>query len=272
MVFAWGSAAMIAVGRDKFDWDTTRYQTVTLQFWLSLAVLGVLALRRPDASFRRASAGVLLAATLWLAFFLFPAHLKSRQEMKLYVAEMRAANTAILVGIPQPDQYVKLLPRGDRRFRHDSVEQYRELLLNERLGVFSTDHHDLLGQRLEERYRIEAGRTCEGGLNGPIFALRRSRGNSTLRGWVSGEAARNLDDTLFVVSDDGEIVGFARILYQQFDPLGLQSHVRKSWIGYARADTGTLDVLAVTRDGRICSVVENEPITAMKPLRRRRTH
>ena len=262
MVFAWGSVVAIAVGRVNFAWDPSRYQTVVLLFWQSLALLGVLAFRGAERSHRRVRSGVILASTLWLALCVLPAHTKSREEMKEFVSGIRAANTAILIGVPIRHQYVKVLPLSDRRHGRDTVARYRPLLEEKKLGVFAAGHHELLGRRSDDIFPSGDDRTCEGGVERAFTALPGGLGYAELRGWVSGEVARNLEDVLFVVNHTGVIVGLARVLYRPYDLLGARSDARVSWRGYARTGPGSLNVLGIGEDGAVCTVVRGEPIAA----------
>ena len=266
MVFSWGSVAMIAVGRVQRVWDSPRYQTVVLLFWLSVVLLGVLAFRRSRANQHLASSGVMLIATLWLAGIIFPAHLESTSKMTRFVQKMRTANTAVLMGVESKVHYRVVLPFSDHRHRRNSVASHRVFLEEKRLGVFAHGYHELLSRSLNDVYPAVDEARCRGAVRRPVRELKRKPGrqrrSAQVRGWVAATPGSELEDVLLVASPDGTIVGLARTLGRNFDPLNWRGRVRASFRGYVRGVPGSVDVFAITKSGSVCPIARNVRVHA----------
>jgi hypothetical protein len=254
MTFSLGSVALISLMRTGWAWRPLRYQSVVLLFWLSLALLGLLAARDLHKYARTARSLTLLAVSTWLALVLLPAHYDAAAQLQKFVRNVRRANTALLVGVPYRSEYAHLLSVRNRDPERDSVKAYGELLRRKQLGVFAEGHHELIGLTRDEHFQERDPSGCQGELKITRTLSHGPRRIVRVKGTLTGEFASGTPGLLLLTDPRDKIVGLARPLARPIDLFGWRTPQEIPWIGYANAEPDVhLRAWALTDENEVCA-------------------
>ena len=257
MLFSWGAAALIALGRTSLwpeSWEAARYQTIVLLFWLSLLLLALLALRGERLHQRVLRPLLVLAAVIWLAAAVLPGHFRQAEVIGSFVAKVRAANLALLFGVSHRPDYVYVLTFSDRKLGLDSAAAHWDFLRERGLGVFSDPRRDLLGRVLDEAFASADPDLCRGEVIRADRVPTRRGPALRLRGWAWDVAASRPPSYLLATNARRSIVGLGSPLRRRLGPPGWREEERPEWHGYARARSGPLDVWALLESGGVCRI------------------
>ncbi len=257
MLFSWGAAALIALGRTSFwpeGWEAARYQTIVLLFWLSLLLLTLLALRGERPHQRVLRPLLMLAAAIWLAVAVLPGHFRQAEEIGRFVAKARAANLALLFGVSQRPDYVHVLTFSDRKLGFDSAAAHWGFLHERGLGVFSDPRRDLMGRVLDEVFSSADPDLCRGEVIRADPVPTRYGPALRLGGWAWDIAASRPPSYLLVTDARRSIVGLGTPLRRKLGPLRWREGERPAWHGYARVRSGSFDVWALLESGEVCQI------------------
>jgi hypothetical protein len=257
MLFAWGAAALIALGRTSLwpeSWEAARYQTIVLLFWLSLLLLALLALRGERLHQRVLRPLLMLAAAIWLAAAVLPGHFRQAEAIGSFAAKVRAANLALLFGVSHRPDYAHILTFSDRKLGLDSAAAYWGFLHERGLGVFSDPRRDLMGRVLDEVFSSADPDLCRGEVirTDPVPARRGPV--LQLRGWAWDVAASRSPSYLLVTNARRSIVGLGSPLRRKLGLPAWREDERPVWHGYARVRGGWFDVWALLESGEVCQI------------------
>jgi len=261
MVVSLGGIVMASISRMDMGWHRPRYQTLTLPFWMSLGLLGLLTLRGLKTNRQLASTGAMLLTTLWLSGVVLPAHFQSIKDATSAVKQDRLAKIAILMGAEHRILYERVLPIRNLRRGKDLAVSSRAFMTGHRLGVFADGHHELLARSMNDSGLSTRADSCHGKVRSPIKELKQTPGIGRVRGSVSARPGSRLQDVLLVAaSPDGAIIGMAGILDRRFDPLGWSDGSVNQFTGYVRLVSKSVDVFAIDENGIPCAVARGVPI------------
>jgi hypothetical protein len=266
MLFSWGAAALIALGRTALwpeSWEAARYQTIVLLFWLSLLLLALLALRGERPHQRVLRPLLMLGAAVWLAVAVLPGHFRQAGEIGSFVAKARAANLALLFGVSQRPDYVHVLTFSDRKLGFDSAAAYWGFLHERGLGVFSDPRRDLMGRVLDEAFSRADPDLCRGEVIRADPVPTRYGPALRLGGWAWDIAASRPPSYLLATDARRSIVGLGTPLRRKLGPLRWREDERPAWHGYARVRSGSFDVWALLESGEVCQIARAR--RSMKP-------
>jgi hypothetical protein len=257
MLFSWGAAALIALGRTSLwpeSWEAARYQTIVLLFWLSLILLALLALRGERPHQRVLRPLLMLATAIWLAAAVLPGHFRQAEVIGSFAAKVRAANLALLFGVSHRPDYVHLLTFSDRRLGLDSAAAHWGFLHKRGLGVFSDPRRDLMGRVMDEAFSTADPGRCRGEVTRAERVPTRSGSALRLRGWAWDVAASRPPSYLVATDARRSIVGLGTPLRRKRGPLGWRADERPEWHGYTRIRSGSFDVWALLESGEVCRI------------------
>jgi len=257
MLFSWGAALLIALGRASLwpeSWEAARYQTIVLLFWLTLILAALLALRGERAHQRALRPLLMLAALIWLATAVLPGHLRQAEQIASFAEEVRAANLALLFGVSDRRDYVHLLTFSDRKLGLDSAARHRAFLNERGLGVFSDPRGRLMGRVLDEVFPSADPEMCRGEAVRADRVPTRSGPALRLEGWAWDVAAGRAPAYLFATDARGSIVGLGTPLRRRLGLPGRREDERPEWRGYARVQGDSFDVWALLESGEVCRI------------------
>jgi hypothetical protein len=198
---------------------------------------------------------VMLVVSAWLCGFLLSAHRQAAEKVEQFSANVRSANTAMLVGVRSRSEYGVLIPQTDHVKAIDRVGQFRSFLSDERLGAFSEGLDELIGRKLPELFPQADSSRCRGSVREPAQRVMGSSKKLRIQGWVSDASGGRVPRLILFTSQDGAVVGLARLFRQKFDPFGWGGGSLSAWHGYASADRGPFDVWAILESKEACRIV-----------------
>jgi hypothetical protein len=228
---------------------------VVLLFWLSLALLGLLAARNLHKGAGMARSLTMLAACIWLGLAVLPEHFETISRFQNFILKVRRANTALLVGVTSRAEYAPLLSAREKGLKRNSLDIYGPLLRRKQLGIFAEGHHELLGLTRGDYFQNRDPVQCPGELRIAKALGQGQRQVLSVKGSLSGESASRVPGLFLLTDPQDRIVGLARPLLQPIDPFGWRIPKEISWAGYAHANPDAeLGVWAVTAEREVCAV------------------
>jgi len=253
-LFVLGTAAMTAFGRMHFGTDqalSSRYSTVALLLWLSLAVwLLRFVSRRSTLAFVVVQAGLLLIIALGAARLKYPMRQAEARRMRASTASL-----AILTGVFDPQVLAGVYPNAELPWRQASF--FRQ----EKLSIFATALARHLNQPLSAVYRMRP-QSCWGEVTTAESIVQSAGSGLRLSGWAWDPYRHEVVNEI-VFAGGGRIIGYATPGIWRPDlsvRLGSRTARRAGWIGYLGAipQNTTVAAYATVRSGlheQACALV-----------------
>jgi hypothetical protein len=254
LLFVLGSAAMTALGRLNFGTAqalSSRYNTVTLLLWLSLAVwLLRFAGRRSVLALAAVETGLLLVVVLGAARLKYPMRQAEKRKLRA-----NTASIALLTGVYDQQALAVIFPNPALPL------QDKPFLKEQQLSLFATALARNLNQPLATAYRVRR-QSCWGEITTAESIVQSAGSGVRLSGWAWDPFRRGaIKEVVFVAG--GRIVGYATPGVWRPDlsvRFGARSARRAGWVGYvgAVAQNSNLAAYATVpsgRDEQACALV-----------------
>ena len=254
LLFVLASAAMTALGRLNFGTDqalSSRYNTVALLLWLSLAIwLLRFVGRRSALALGALEIGLLLVICLGAARLKYPMRQAERRKLRANTASL-----AILTGVFDQQALVAIYPNAALPWQDASFFK------QQRFSIFATALARNLNQPLSAVYRMRP-QPCWGEVTTAESIVQSAGSGVRLSGWAWDPFRRGaVKQVVFVAG--GKIVGYATPGIWRPDlslRFGARSARRAGWIGYVGAVVQNSNVAAYAtvpsgRDEQACALV-----------------
>ncbi|HKT69354.1 MAG TPA: hypothetical protein VJP83_07955 [Terriglobales bacterium] len=229
LLFVLGSAVMTSLGRLRFGTDqalSSRYSTVALLLWLSLAVwLLRLVSQRSTLAFVVVQAGLLLIIAFGAARLKYP--MRQGESRKLHA---NTASLAMLTGVFDQQALAGIYPMSEIPWRQATF------LKQEKLSIFATALARNLNQPLSAVYHMRP-ESCWGEVTTAESIVQSAGSGLRLSGWA-WDSYRHEAVKEIVFTAGGRIIGYATPGIWRPDlsvRLGSRTARRAGWIGYVAA-------------------------------------
>ncbi|HZR31475.1 MAG TPA: hypothetical protein VFA76_06445 [Terriglobales bacterium] len=252
ILFYMGTAVVTALGRQILGSDqalSSRYQTFTLIFWMSI---GLLLVKHASQSSRTLLLGLQLAVLTLMVLGATRLDF-SKQPERLRALRANTASLAILTNVFDQETLKAVFPFPE------FIPQVSPFLKERGLSLFSTDLAKHLDQRLEEAYSLRS-EPCLGGLDPASIVGANSPPGLRVSGWT-WDPIRQEAVSQIVFAAEGKIVGYGEPGYVR---PGLKERFFRDkaqyagWVGFVKPMQRSSPVLvyAVTKGGHgeLCRV------------------
>jgi hypothetical protein len=256
LAFSFASLVLVALARLGFAWDVSRYQSLSLLFWLSLVLLGLRVLPRDGRRGLQLRAGLIVLTSCWLLGALLPEHNRALKKARPVAAKTRSANTALLLGVKNFPSYEFVMPQSDKEKKIDRASMHRDFLRERRLGVFASMQQKLIGSALATHYeRVDASQ-CEGVMAGSRSTVAGpTQKVIEVEGRILNSAQSPAAALILVTNRQGVIIGLGRNNRRHFDPLGWGGESRDRWEGFVLAAPREIKAAwAISKEGEACPI------------------
>jgi hypothetical protein len=254
LLFVLGSAFMTALGRLHFGTDqalSSRYSTVALLLWLSLAVwLLRFVSQRSTLAFVVVQAGLLLIIALGAARLKHPMRQAESRKLRANVASL-----AMLTGVFDQQALADIYPISAVPWREASFFK------QQKLSIFATTLARDLNQPLSAVYRMRP-QSCWGEVITAESIVQSAGSGWRLSGWA-WDSYRHEAVNEIVFAAEGRIIGYATPGIWRPDlsvRFGSRTARRAAWIGYVGAipQNTTVAAYATVKSGlheQACALV-----------------
>jgi hypothetical protein len=263
-----GVVFLTALGRLKFGLDqalSSRYATPMLLFWLSLAMLAIVEIRRRRADlqlhvpgsrlviFRSSQAHhqyhrlqlIAMGLSLPCLFALAYAQPKFVKAGLAVAAPRREAVAALLADVEDHRALLRVYPVPAREVELAAKLRARHL------AIFAEDWSHWLGTPLADHARPAAPGQCQGGIDRVTRLPVSGRAQWRVAGWDWDQARRSAPERIVIADGAGTVVGYALAGFPPLEP-GHNKH--SGWRGdFAAPEAGAVTAYAlIDRDRTAC--------------------
>ena len=120
----------------------------------------------------------------------------------------------------------------------------------------------LIGRNLAESFPEADPSRCRGTVRKPIQRVKGSLKNVRLQGWALDTSGGRASRLVLFTSQDGIVVGLARLFRRKFDPFGWSADAWPPWHGYAKADRGPIDAWAILESNEACRIAQKLQVSS----------